>query len=178
MTLQATDQALMLTITTGTAGSQSPQPDPAASLGRYASTTPLAAGVVGGLFSTVTAAQAASGITLHRCIAVRNLSDAFSMISARIFLADPAGGGTYELGLDPVGIVAHNSAAVQGTQIATATTAPTGVTFSRPTNLAPLSIGTMAPNTVQLVWVRQIIGADTPGATEDPVTITVRSETA
>ena len=177
MTLQGTDIGLFLTTTAGAAGSSQPQPDPAASLGRYASTTPLASGQVGALFSTVTAAQATSGFTQYRCVAVRNLAAAASMIGASLFLADPTGGGTYAVGLDPVGIVAFNSAAVQGTQVAAITTPPTGVTFSMPTAAAVLPIGTMAPGTVALVWVRQIVGAATPGAAADPVTLSVRAET-
>jgi len=177
MTLQATDVAIMLTIKTGAAGSSVAQPDPAASLGKYASTTALASGAVGALFSTVTAAQASAGYTDYRCIAVRNLSAADAMTNASIFLADPAGGGTYALGIDPAGIVTYNQAGAQGAEIASSAIPPAGVTFSVPTNVAPLAIGTMAIGKVQLVWVRRVVGADTPGTTADTVTLTVRAET-
>lgn len=177
MTLQGTDIAVMLTIKTGSAGSSLPQPDPGQSLGKYASTTALSSGTVGALFSTVTAAQASAGYTDYRCVAARNLASVDDMTSAVAFLTDPSGGGTYAVGLDLAGIVAYDSATAQGTEIASSTVAPAGVTFSAPTNLAPLAIGTMAPGKVQLVWIRRTVGADTPGATADTVTLTVRAET-
>ena len=177
MTLQGTDIGLFLTTVAGTAGSSLTQPDPANSRGRYASLTGLASGQVGALFSTVGAAQATAGHTQFRAVAVRNLAAVAQMINASLFITDPAGGGDYAVGLDPVGIVAHNSAAAQGGEIATVTTPPIGVTFSTPSATAVLPIGTMAPNTVQLVWVRQVVGAATPGAAADPVTLSIRAET-
>lgn len=177
MTLQGTDIGLYLSTTLGAAGSSLAQTDPTLSLGKYASLTPLTSGQVGALFSTVTASQATSGYTQYRCVAVRNLSATDPMTNASVFLADVAGGGTYAVGLDPVGIVAYNSAGAQGTSIAAVTSAPAGVTFTTPTSLSVLSIGTMAIGTVQLVWVKQIVGANTPGASADPVTLSIRSET-
>lgn len=177
MTLQGTDIAVMLTTTAGAAGSSLAQPTPALSLGKYASTTAVVSGQIGAVFATVTAAQATAGYTSYRCIAVRNLSATDPMTNASIFLADVAGGGDYAVGLDPVGIVAYNSAGAQAASIGAVTTAPAGVTFSAPTSAAVLAIGTMAIGTVQLVWIRQTVGANTPGATADPVTLSVRAET-
>lgn len=178
MTLLVTDLGLMLTVLAGTSGSSQPQGDPTASRGRYASTTALASGLAGAIFSEVTAAQAGAGLTDFRCLAVRNLSTTATARNVAAYLVDPAGGGTFAIGRDPVGIVAHNSAAVQGTEIATVTTVPTGITFAAHPAGSPLAIGDMAPNTVQLVWVRRVVGADTPGTAADTVTIGVRAETA
>lgn len=177
MTLQGTDIGLYLTTTLGAAGSSLTQTDPTLSLGKYASLSPLVSGQVGALFSTVTASQATSGYTQYRCVAVRNLSLTDIMTNASVFLADVAGGGTYAVGLDPVGIVAYNSAGAQAALVAAVTTAPVGVTFSTPTSLSVLSIGSMATGMVQLVWVKQIVGASTPGASADPVTLSIRAET-
>lgn len=176
MTLAETDLAVMLTVLSGTSGSSQPQPDPTASRGRYASTTALISGSAGALFGRVTSAQATSGLTDYRCVAVRNLSNVASMLAATFFAVDPAGGAAFAVGRDPVGVVDHNSAAVQGTEIAATTTPPTGVTFAAHPETAPLVIGDMAPNTVQLVWIRRTVAPATPGTAADFVDLGVGAE--
>ncbi len=175
MTLSGSDVAVMLTTQSGSAGSSLPQSDPSLSTGKYASTTALVSAALGALFSTVSAAQATAGYTDYRCVAVRNLSSADSMTNAVLYLSDPAGGGTYAIGLDPAGIVDFDASAAQGTTIADTTSAPSGVTFSSPTQATPLSVGTIGPGKVQLVWIRRVIPAATPGQT-DTVSFVVRAE--
>ncbi len=175
MTLSGSDVAVMLTTQSGSAGSSVSQTDPSLSTGKYASTTALVSAALGALFGTVTAAQATAGYTDYRCIAVRNLSGSDDMTNTVVYLSDPAGGGTYAIGLDPAGIVDHDASSAQGTTIPDTTTAPSGVTFSTPTQAAPLSVGTMAPGKVQLVWMRRVIPAATPGQT-DSVSFVVRAE--
>jgi hypothetical protein len=177
MTLAASDVLLMLTTTAGAAGSSAAQPTPTASLGKYASTTQVVSGSVGVVFDTVTAAQATAGYTDYRAVAIRNASATEAATSALLWITDQVGGGVYTIGLDPVGIVAYNSAAAQGTSIATKTTAPTGVTFTAPSSVSPLTVGTMAANTVQLVWIKRVISALTPGTAADLVTLYARAET-
>lgn len=177
MTLQASDHALLLTNPAATSGSSIAQPDPAASLGGYASTTQVASGVIGALFDTVTASQALAGQTDYRCVAYRNLSPTHSALALALWLIDPAGGGEHAIGLDPVGIVPATGTAAQGTSIATKTTAPAGVAFSTPTPGAPLIVGDVGVGMCILVWVRRIVAPGTPGAAADPLTITARAET-
>ncbi len=177
MTLAITDIGVYLTTLAGAQGSSVAQGDPTASRGKYASTTPLTSGLAGALFNEVSAAQAGAGYTDYRCVAVRNLSAADSMLNAAAYVNDPTGGGTFYIGKDPAGIVAYNSVAAQGTDIASVTVAPAGVTFGAYPAAAPLAVGTMAPNTVQLVWIKRVVGADTPGTAVDTVTVGVRAET-
>jgi hypothetical protein len=178
MTLQTTDLGTYLTNPAATAGTQLAQSDPNASLGKYASTTPFVSGQAGALFATVTAAQATSGLTDHRCVAIRNLSATDTARNVAVFLDDPAGGATFDLGKDPVGVVAYNAVPAQGTSVANVLTAPAGVVFTRPTRASLLAIGDMAPGTACLVWVRRTVPPLTPGAEADICDFGVHAETA
>ena len=51
------------------------------------------------------------------------------------------------------------------------------MTFTAPSSVSPLTVGTMAANTVQLVWVKRVISALTPGNAADTVTLYARAET-
>ena len=177
MTLAANQIGLYLTTTAGSAGSSLAQADPTASLGKYGSTTAVVSLAVAAVFDTVTAAQATAGYTDYRAVVVRNLSGADTATNLLLWLEDQVGGGTYSIGLDPVGIVAYNSAAVQGATIATKTTAPAGVTFTAPTSGAPFTVGNVAANQLAMVWIRRVISALTPGNANDLVSLKARAET-
>lgn len=177
MTLQTTDHGLYLTNPSATAGWQLTQPSPAASLGKFLSTTAVVSGVLGAVFDTVTASQAAAGYTDYRCLAYRNLSATDSALNLQLYIVDPAAGATYSIGLDPEGIENYNSGTAQGTYVATKTTAPSGVTFSTPTSGSPLTVGDVAVGKCLLVWVRRVVAPNTPGTAADLVTLNARAET-
>jgi hypothetical protein len=176
MTLSAASLLLMLTTKSGAAGSSTTS-TPAESLGKYASTTQVVSAAVGAVFDTVTAPQAAAGYVDYRCLAVRNDSATDAATNASVYLTDTSAGGVYAVGIDPAGIVAYDSAAVQGTAIAAKTDYPTGVTLSAPSFASPLAIGTMGANTVALLWIRRTVAAGTPGTGADSFTLSVRAET-
>ncbi len=177
MTLQTTDLRVNLTNPSASAGDQLAQAVGNSSLGKYMATTELVGGQVGQLFDLVTASQAGAGYTDYRCVALVNRSATDTALNASLFLVDPASGGTYSLGLDPVGIVDHNAALAQGTSVGTKVTAPAGVTFTQPTSSAVLAVGDLAPGKCVLVWIRCVITAATPGTSSDLVTLWARAET-
>jgi hypothetical protein len=153
---------LLYTTKSGTAG-YSLESDREGSLGKYASTSPLPGGI-SSIFRPVTIAEQGAGITLYSCIAVANLA-ALPWEDVTGWLEPPEPGGptgvAFAMGLDPVGVVELDDTTAQGAEIADEETAPTGVTFSTPENKEEgLYIGDIAPDHVQLVWLRMIVSAD------------------
>lgn len=174
MTLQASQLVVLLTKPDATGGYNAAQTNPQASLGKYASTTQVATATSNNLFGPVSTAGVTAGQTDYACVAIANVSAVDTAQSATVALTDYAGGGSYAIGLDPVGVVPLTGAAAQGTSIATPTTAPTGVVFSA----GPLSIGNIPPNYCILVWVQCVVPAGTPGTSADQADIIAQCVTA
>jgi len=114
------------------------------------------------LFDDVARAEAVTGDTEYRCFYVRNDHASDTLTSTKLWLsADTNGADTLAIGLDPVGL---NGTA---TTIVDENTAPSGVTFSAPTEeTTALSLGNLAPTDYYAVWVRRTV----PVATVDTTT--------
>lgn len=152
----ATDIQLRLSTVTGSAG-DSVAGAPATSLGKYMSTTATLA-ALNDLFDNISGAENAANQVDYRCFFVYNSHATLSWDNAVVFLqSEVAGGASLAFAVDNIGPVARNATAAQAAQIASDTTAPTGVgAFSTPTtDAAGLALGNIGPGQCRAVWVRR-----------------------
>jgi hypothetical protein len=177
MAIEPGDIEHRLSVTSGSAGDSTAQPTPSAALGKWCSTTRVAAGQAGNLFAGISAAAAAVGVTRYLCIFVVNTHPTLILREARAwFVSQRAGGADLAMGLDPAGVVAVDAGSAQAAQIATA--APAGVVFSTPTTEASgLVIGDIGPGECQAIWFRQRAAADPPAMVRDEGTYRVSGQT-
>lgn len=180
MPIASTDILLKLSIKTGSAGNSATQPDPNASLGKYLSTTQITDAVDNNLFDDISGDENAAGAVDYRCIFVHNAHATLTLQGAVAWLAaEVSGGASIAIAIDNIAASAIGSASAQAAQIATETTAPTGVgAFSSPTTKgAGLSVGDLGPGQCRAIWVRRT-AANTSALTGDGVTIRVEGDTA
>lgn len=151
----------------------------AASLGKYISTTAWAGGSLNDLFDDITGAENAASMVDYRCIFIHNSNTANSYQNAVVYLsAEVAGGASIAIAVDNIAASAIGSASAQAAQIATETTAPTGVgTFSSPTTVGTgLSLGTIPSGQTRAIWIRRT-AANSAALSNDGVTIAVSGDT-
>lgn len=178
MPISSSDIQLLHSVVSGSAGF-STAGTPSGSLGKYASTTQVAAGA-NGLFDNINGTENAAGTQDYRCIFVLNNHATLTATNVTVFLAaEVAGGANVAIALDNIGASAKGSASAQAAQIANETTAPSGVgAFSSPTSDATgLAIGSLAPGQVKAVWVRRTATNSAP-VDADGVTLAVFFDTA
>jgi hypothetical protein len=168
-----------LTTTAGAAGDSTAQANPNASLGKYASTTAWAGGVANDLFDDISGAENAASTVDYRAIAVLNNNAANTFQNPVVYIsAETAGGASIALATDNIAASAKGSASAQLAQIASETTAPTGVSaFSSPTTVgAGLALGDIPVANVKGFWVKRT-AANSSALSSDGVTITVSGDT-
>lgn len=177
MAVEAGDIRIRLSTQSGTAGNSTAS-TPAASIGRYMSTTDLVDASVENLFTNITAAQAAVGRTVYRCIFAYNLHASQTWQSVGVWIvSQTAGGGDVAIGLDPAGSVVHNSAATQAAVPADETTAPAGVTFAAPTSEGDaLVLGNIVAGNCYAVWVRLTVPPNVAALNLDNAIIRFRGQ--
>lgn len=178
MAIVASDIVLRLSTTAGSAG-DSTTSTPGASLGKYVSTSVMAAGA-NGLFDNISGDENAASTVDYRCVFVLNNHATLSLQNAVVYLSgDVAGGATVAIATDNIAASAKASASAQAATIATETTAPSGVSaFSAPTTKAGgLSLGTIAAGQVKAFWVRRT-AANTAAVDADGTTFNVAGDTA
>jgi hypothetical protein len=150
--------------------------DPNASIGGARSTsTQITSASLQNLFANVPGAEATPGSVKYRCFYVRNehASLTYQAVKAFIQTLTASGNSEIDIGLDPAGV--NGTAASPANE----TTAPAGVTFSRPTTLgAALSIGDLAVNAFQAIWVRRTIDAAAAAINVDNCVIRHSGDTA
>lgn len=154
MTLQASEISLRLS---GGSGNTSQ----IASLGGAKSTTTVASSA---LFDDVTSGEASAGDVEYRCIYVNNAnagSDVYYAVKIWIQTNTPSSSTTFDIGLGTAGL--NNTEQT----VANENTAPTGVTFSAPSNYAGgLSIGDIPAGQHYSVWIRRTVTAGAVGASD------------
>ena len=145
--------------------------DPNASLGGARSSTEWANGGV--LFDTISGAENAASDVEYRCVYVRNEHATLTLQGAKVYIsAETAGGASVAIALAGEG--------VNGTAetVANENTAPAGEVFSTPTTTGgALTIGDLAPNAFQAIWVRRT-AANTGAVSGDGFTLAVFGDTA
>lgn len=180
MAIVAGDLLFKLSLKTGTAGNQSAQPDPNASLGKYISTTQLSGTALNNLFDDISGAENAASTVDYRCVFVHNNHATLSLTGAVVYVSsEVAGGASVAIAVDNVAASAIGSASAQADQIATETTAPSAVgAFSTPTTIgAGLSLGTIPAGQTRAFWVRRT-AANTSAVNADGATWAVTGDTA
>lgn len=179
MAITAADINFNLATTAGAAGNTTAQADPNASLGKYMSTTGIVDATLHNLFDKITGDENAASTVDYRCYFIWNNHGTLTLESPKVWISsETAGGASTAIGLDPAGVTAKGSAAVQAATIANELTAPAGVTFSAPTTKAAgLAVANIPAGSVAAVWVRRT-AANTAAVDTDGVVIRVEGDTA
>lgn len=143
--------------------------DPNASIGGAISSVDVGASI----FDNVLSSEALAGDTEYRCIYVRNNHGSLTALGLKLWIQinTPATDTTVD--------VALGSAAISGTETAVANenTAPSGPSFSAPTNEAgALTIGDLAPGAYKAIWIRRTITAGAVAA-NDNFTLRMKCDT-
>lgn len=178
MPIVASDIVFRYSVKTGSAG-DTVAGTAAGSLGKYVSTTAWAGGA-GTLFDTITGDENAASTVDYRCIFVLNNHASITLENAVVYVsAETAGGASVAIAVDNIAASAKTSASAQAAEIATETTAPTGVgAFSTPTTKgAGLALGSLTPGQVRAVWIRRT-AANSAAINADGFTLTVAGDTA
>jgi hypothetical protein len=151
--------------------------DPDAALGGAMSTAGggvITTATLNNLFDDVSGDESASGDTEYRCFYVENTNGTLTLsaIKAWIATASASSDSEYAIGLDPAGV---NGTA---TTIANESTAPAGVTFTRPTDKSGgLTIADLTAGSQAAIWVRRVISAAASAASSDGPTLRVEGDT-
>ena len=143
--------------------------DPNASLGGVKSS--VAAG--SNLFDAVTSAEASAGDIEYRCFYIHNAHATLTMLTPKIFI--PTNTSSPDTTLD-IGV---GTSAVNATEqtVANENTAPSGVTFSAPTDYASgVALGDIPSGQHRAVWLRRTVTASAASAT-DTSSIRVQCDT-
>lgn len=179
MAIAASDIVFRLSTTAGSAG-DSTTSTPAASLGKYVSTTVWTTGT-NVVFDNVSGAENAASTVDYRCVFVLNNHATLTLQNPVVYVsAEVAGGTSVAIATDNIAASAKGSASAQAALIASETTAPTGVSaFSTPTTAgAGLSLGSgLAPGQVKGIWIRRT-AANTSAVDADGFTLAVAGDTA
>jgi hypothetical protein len=180
MPIASSDILFKLSIKTGTAGNQSAQPDPNASLGKYISTTQLTDNTLNNLFDNISGDENAASTVDYRCIFVHNAHASLTLQGTKVWLsAEVAGGANTAIAIDNAAASAIGGSTAQADSIATETTAPTTVgTFSSPTTKgAGLTLGDIGPGQCRAIWVKRT-ATNSSALNNDGVTIRSEGDTS
>lgn len=179
MPITASDIQYRLSTLNGSAGNTQPG-TPAASLGKYASTTALSSTPLGALFDDITGDQAAAGEVDYRCVFVHNAHATLTLIGPVVWVTSQTSGGSdVAISVDTTAASAVGSASAQAKQVADEHTAPASQTFSTPTSKGTgLAIGDLAPGQVRGIWFRRTTPAGTGASNLDDVQWRVEGDTA
>lgn len=141
--------------------------DTITSLGGAITANQLTSGLLNDLWDDVTATESSTGDTEYRCIYVQNKNLTLTLQTAGVYIDtnSPNPNVTCAIGLDPAGL---NGVA---TTVADESTPPAGVSFTTPDSGSPLTIGNMAPDDFQAIWIRRVVTAGAPASAADGPTL-------
>ena len=150
--------------------------DPTLSLGGAKSSVSYASDVANAIWDNIGGGESSAGDIEYRCWYVHNAHATLTLLGAVIWISSPTDstGDEIDIGLEPgaVDAVAQGPVANEGT-------APTGVTFSRPSSFgAGLVIGDIPPTQAKAIWERRTVNAGAAAKTDNRATIMVRGESA
>lgn len=139
--------------------------DPNAALGGAISSTAIVDNTTNNLFDSVSAAEALAGDTEYRGFYGKNNHGSITLAEARVFISQATSSADDEFDIG-VAVEAMN---VTMATIANESTAPTSVTFSRPTTygtgLALNSTTGLTAGSSRGIWVRRTVNAAAAAAT-------------
>lgn len=164
--------------TAGSAGNSTAQADPAASLGKYISTSTWSGGTLHDLFDAVTGDENAASRVDYRCLFIHNNHATLTYEGVVVYIsAEVAGGCNVALGVDTTAASAIGSSSAQALTISSETTAPSGVSFSTPTTKATgLSLGNIGPGQCKAIWVRRT-ATNSVAVNNDGFTLAIAGDT-
>lgn len=178
MSILASDLAIRLSVRSGTAGNQTVQANPNLSLGRYMSATAWVGGTLSDLFSPVSGVDNAANTPDYRCVFVYNTHSTLPWTGVVAWFSVVATGAPLSVGVDPTVASAAAASSAQAVEVAAATTAPTGVTFSAPTSQgAGVALGTIGPGQCRAVWFKRV-PAGGGAVADDTSTVQFAGDTA
>ena len=143
--------------------------DPAASIGGAKSSTDAPSG----LFDDVSSAEAAAGDTEYRCVYIHNNHGSLTLTGAKVWIK------TNTPSADTAIALALGNAALNATETAVANenTAPSGPSFSTPTDFASgIALGDIPPGQPRAIWIRRTVSAAAAVAS-DSYEISVQGDT-
>jgi hypothetical protein len=166
------------TTTAGAAGDSTANANPNTWLGKYASTTAWAGGVVNDLFDNISGAENAASTVDYRGLAILNNNASNTLQNPVIYIsAETAGGASIAVGVDSTATSAKGGASAQMLTIASETTAPAAISFSSPTTSGTgLALSDIPVANVKGVWVRRT-AANTAALSADGVTLAITGDT-
>ena len=141
-----------------------------ASLGGAESST-----LMGNIFDNVSSGEASAGDVEFRCFYVKNTHGTLTLQNAKIWIQSntPSGDTLIEIGLGTSAVGTGNEQTVADEQ-----TAPSGVTFSAPSNEGgALTIGDIPPGDHKAVWIRRTVSAAAAAYTADAFTLRTKGDT-
>lgn len=157
MAITSGDLLYKLSVTTGSSGNSTAQGNVNNSLGKYISTTQISGTPLNNLFSDITGDDNAASVVDYRCIFLHNNHASLTLQnSVAYILSETAGGASIAIGVEPTAATAIGYTGVQAQTIASATTAPTGVTFTSPTVKASgIAVGNVGAGSGRAIWIRR-----------------------
>jgi hypothetical protein len=179
MAITAGDIKFKLSTKSGAAGN-SLTSTPAASLGKYISTTEITDATLNNLFDDVTGDENAASDVEYRCLFVHNAHATLTWLGVIVWIsAEVANGASAQIAIDDLPDSAIGDASAQADEIADESTAPgAGVgAFSGPTSKGTgLSLGDIAPGYCRAIWVKRT-AANNAALDDDGVTIRAEGDT-
>lgn len=176
MSIETTDILFKLASTTGPGDANTSSP--AGSLGGYVSTTEIVSDSLHNLFDFVSGDDNLNMVSDYRCLFIHNNNATDTFLNVKAFIFDQAADGADAfMGVDPTAASAVDSTSAQAEVIVDETTAPSGVSFSQPSDYASgLSLGDIGPGQVKAIWFRRD-PQNSPAMPNDSVTFRVQGET-
>jgi hypothetical protein len=147
--------------------------DPNAALGGAASSTEIVDATSDNLFDDVSGAEATAGDVEYRGFYVKNGHATLALSNTKIYISSLTSSASTEF---DIGLATEATNTTMAT-IANESTAPSGVTFSRPTDYTGgLAIGTLNAGDRKGVWIRRTVTAGASPAS-DAGTLKVEGDT-
>lgn len=177
MAIVAGDILLKLSVKTGSAGN-STSSTPAASLGKYISTTAVSGTALNNLFDDVSGQENFDSDVEYRAIFVHNSHATLTLQNAVVYISSQVSGGAVAaIAVDSVASSVLGASSAQALEVTDENTAPAAISFSAPTTRgAGLSLGNIAAGSVKAFWVRRT-AANTAALDNDGLTIVVSGDT-
>jgi hypothetical protein len=175
----AGEMVFRFSTTAGAAGDATANTTVGTFLGKYAATSAWAGGGVNDVFPDITGAENAASQIDYACLFYLNNNTSNNAVNCSLYLSsEVAGGASISIASDNIAASAKGSSSAQAAQIASRTTAPSGVSaFSSPTTAAGgISLGTVNVAQVKGWWMKRT-AANTSAVSADGVTIGLSVDT-
>jgi hypothetical protein len=178
MAIVASDIKKKLSTKSGSAGN-SLTSTPAASLGKYISTTEISGTALNSLFDDVSGDENAASDVEYRCIFLHNAHASLTWTSVYAWLsAETAGGASIAIAVDGIAASPIGQSGAQADEVATESVAPSGESFSAPvTKGTGVSVGDIPAGYCRAIWVRRTAAASA-ALDNDSVELSFSGDTA